>query len=207
MNTTTTVKQTSDHLVIQINTTITLENYHLEIFEYLGQLTIDVYYFHVKISTLENPEPQLGLLRIGAIDSGLSREIQLREKLKDYKLIAPLILQTQLDTVTININSSEGEDLPKIEKTEVAEIETNDTENELETESEFLEEEYYQQQEMTSNLSRDKIILLSYIPEVNNTLKTWLTAENSLEKSILLASQVCQFFRYLHQQKWCMVSI
>ncbi|TAE59124.1 MAG: serine/threonine-protein phosphatase [Nostocales cyanobacterium] len=190
-----------DHLIIQTNTTITLENHQIEIIEYLGQLTIDVYYFQVQISTSENPDTKLGLLRVGEINSGLNREIQLREKLGDYKLIAPLILQTQLETVTINLNSSENESLSNLSNIKKKEDPENDEE------SEFLEEEYYEEQEISPNSSPEKIILLSYIPEQTNTLKTWLIADHNLEKSIFLSSQVCQFFRYLHQQNWCMISI
>ena len=49
--------------------------------------------------------------------------------------------------------------------------------------------------------------MLSYLPDPGETLEAWLTKNNSLESSLLLASQVCQFFRYAYQQEWCFLQI
>jgi protein phosphatase len=230
-------KDTFNSLVIQKNSTLTIENYQIEILEYLGQFTTDVYYFRVNIlpSETNNTSTKLGLLRIGSTESGLSREIQLREKLADYKLVAPLLAQTQIDSVIINLRSSEPENSVHTQQQEYQEdeIKANEVENELEVniseqneenndlstpestetsseldgETDYLEEEYYEEQEITSNSSTEKLLLLSYFPNEAKSLKTWLTAEHSLEESIFLTTQVCQFLRYVHQQNWCLVSI
>ncbi|MFM6608124.1 MAG: protein phosphatase 2C domain-containing protein [Dolichospermum sp.] len=221
-------KDPSNNLVIQKNNHLIIENYQIEILEYLGQFTTDIYYFQVNILPPENDNTstKLGLLRIGSIESGLSREIQLREKLADYKLVAPLLGQTRIDSVIINPRSSASENSVHIQQQEYQEDElqvnipeqneenkdlstpeSTETSNELDVETDYLEEKYYEEQEVTSNSSTEKLLLLSYFPNEIKSLKTWLTAEHSLEESIFLATQVCQFLRYVHQQNWCLVSI
>ncbi|MFM6530591.1 MAG: protein phosphatase 2C domain-containing protein [Dolichospermum sp.] len=221
-------KDPSNNLVIQKNNHLIIENYQIEILEYLGQFTTDIYYFQVNILPPENDNTstKLGLLRIGSIESGLSREIQLREKLADYKLVAPLLGQTRIDSVIINPRSSASENSVHIQQQEYQEDElqvnipeqneenkdlstpeSTETSNELDVETDYLEEKYYEEQEVISNSSTEKLLLLSYFPNEIKSLKTWLTAEHSLEESIFLATQVCQFLRYVHQQNWCLVSI
>ncbi|MFM6225066.1 MAG: protein phosphatase 2C domain-containing protein [Dolichospermum sp.] len=221
-------KDPSNNLVIQKNNHLIIENYQIEILEYLGQFTTDIYYFQVNILPPENDNTstKLGLLRIGSIESGLSREIQLREKLADYKLVAPLLGQTRIDSVIINPRSSASENSVHIQQQEYQEDElqvnipeqneenkdlstpeSTETSNELDIETDYLEEKYYEEQEVISNSSTEKLLLLSYFPNEIKSLKTWLTAEHSLEESIFLATQVCQFLRYVHQQNWCLVSI
>ncbi|MBD2456690.1 serine/threonine-protein phosphatase [Nostoc sp. FACHB-87] len=221
-------------LVIEKNVNLIIENFQLEILDYLGQFTPDVYYFQVNIvlPDTQTPSSKLGLLRIGSVDGGLSREIKLRETLADYKLVAPLLAQTKINSVIINLRSSELENSSNIEKQEQpeTEIETDEYENRLEvtiteenipastaeltatshdldSESDYLEEEYYEEQQITPNSSSEKLLLLSYLPDETKTLQSWLTTEYSLEESIFLASQVCQFLRYVHQHNWCLVSI
>ncbi|MFM6079755.1 MAG: serine/threonine-protein phosphatase, partial [Dolichospermum sp.] len=116
-------KDTFNSLVIQKNSHLTIENYQIEILEYLGQFTTDIYYFQVNILPPENDNTstKLGLLRIGSIESGLSRERQLREKLADYKLVAPLLGQTRIDSVIINPRSSASENSVHIQQQEYQE--------------------------------------------------------------------------------------
>jgi serine/threonine protein phosphatase PrpC len=224
---------TINSLVIQKNSSLSIENFQLEILAYLGQFTADVYYFQVNILPTDTniTSSKLGLLRIGSIEGGLSRELKLREALADYKLVAPLLAQTTVDSAIINLHSPDSENLPNLEKQEHEiesdqenhehEIEANiseentdssapellTTSSDIDDESDYLEEEYYKEQEITPNSSTQKLLLLNYLPDETKTLETWLKPKHSLEESIFLASQVCQFLRYVHQQNWCLVSV
>ena len=57
-------------LTIKENICFQIDNLQIEIISYLGQLTPDIYYFQVNIIS-EKP----GLLRIGATNSALNREL------------------------------------------------------------------------------------------------------------------------------------
>ncbi|MDH6058947.1 protein phosphatase 2C domain-containing protein [Chrysosporum bergii ANA360D] len=183
----------SDTLVIETNATFTLETFNIEVLSYLGQFTTDIYYFQVNISPIEDGTTpgQPGLLRVGATASALSRELQLRETLGDYKMLAPLLAHTSLESVTININSSSPIPNPEPEPEE----------------SNYLEEEYYPEAEIISDSCTSKVILLTHLPAPEQTLATWLQQHHSLEESLLLTGQVCQFLRYVHQRQWCFISI
>ena len=224
---------TINSLVIQKNSSLSIENFQVEILAYLGQFTADVYYFQVNIlpTDINITSSKSGLLRIGSVEGGLSRELKLREALADYKLVAPLLAQTTVDSAIINLHSPDSENSPNLEKQEHEiesdeenhehEIEANiieentdssapellTTSSDIDNESDYLEEEYYENQEITPNSSTQKLLLLNYLPDETKTLETWLKAEHSLEESIFLASQVCQFLRYVHQQNWCLVSV
>ena len=73
--------------------------------------------------------------------------------------------------------------------------------------SEYLEEECYPEEEMCADEGDRKLLLLTYLPEDNTTLESWLGEDNSLESCLSITSQVCQFFRYIHQRGWCFVQI
>lgn len=227
---------TINSLVIQKNSSLSIENFQVEILAYLGQFTSDVYYFQVNILPTDTniTSCKLGLLRIGSIEGGLSRELKLREALADYKLVAPLLAQIMVDSAIINLHPPDSENSPNLEKQEYQEhkiesdeenhqygIEANITKEntessapellttsiDIDNESDYLEEEYYEEQEIIPNLSTQKLLLLNYLPDETKTLENWLKAEHSLEESIFLASQVCQFLRYVHQQNWCLVCV
>ena len=76
-----------------------------------------------------------------------------------------------------------------------------------EQETEYLEEEFYPEEKVSYELSSHKLLLLSYLPNTDETLENWLTQSHSLEYSLLLVCQVYQFFRHVHQQQWCVVQI
>lgn len=104
----------NEPLIIAPNASFELENYHIEMLEYLGCFTPNVHSFKVSIKSLSEDNqdhnipdvsPFLGLLRVGEADSGLNRELNIRESLKNYGLIAPLIVQAHLDSVLINTSS------------------------------------------------------------------------------------------------------
>ncbi|MDH6106201.1 protein phosphatase 2C domain-containing protein [Anabaenopsis tanganyikae CS-531] len=204
---------TSNSLVIQTHSKLTIGDIPVEIISYLGQ-TADVYYFQVNIlppddSTTPCEPMKLGLLRVGSLDSGLSRELQLREILGDYKLIAQLLAHSQAASVTINLETTP----PLPQETDTVDegsliTDTQELEGESPAEttsSNYLEEEYYPEVEITS--STEKILLLTDFPDQSQTIETWLTAEHTLEESLFLTTQVCQFFRYIHQRNWCLISL
>lgn len=84
---------------------------------------------------------------------------------------------------------------------------SENTTDQTNAESEHLEEEYYQEVEMCGDGSDRKLLVLTYLPEEKTTLQAWLGADNSLESSLSITSQVCQFFRHIHQRGWCFVQI
>ena len=74
-------------------------------------------------------------------------------------------------------------------------------------ESEYLEEEYYPEQEISIDDSKQKLLLLTYFPQEQKTLVTWLQEEHSTEEYLSIAIQICQFSSYLHQRQWCFVNL
>ncbi|MEC4819320.1 MAG: protein phosphatase 2C domain-containing protein, partial [Scytonema sp. PMC 1069.18] len=204
---------------------------------YLGQFTTDIHYFKVHISPLDTNKDsnQLALLRVGSTEGGLHRELQLREILGDYKMIAKLITRITLDSVIINphspilntelqehqqndrntttencdskINLAENLIDEEHDATSVSSEETSTPFNPVETDSQYLEDEYYPELEIYSNSSTSQLILITDFPENPKTLDTWLTIEHSLEENLSLTSQICQFFRYLYERNWCFISI
>jgi protein phosphatase len=183
-------------LIIQENICFQIQNLQLEIISYLGQLTPDIYYFQVNITS-----HQPGLLRIGATDSALNQEVKLRNQLGNYKLISELLAHTIEDNIIINILP---QTIPEIENSIFPIIEPI---IEIDTQKEYLEEEYYPETEIITNTSNQKLLILTYLPQENQTLETWLKTEHSLEESLFIISQICQLFRYLHQRELCFINI
>lgn len=274
----------NNDLVIQEKGIIQIENYQVEILLYLGQLTPSIHYFQVNISPeSDSSEPgKLGLLRVGSTEGGLSRELKLREELKEYKMIGELLAHTTKESVVIDVrpplqqeesdknrpaildaaNNHQVHDLvaetdaannhqandssakpdesknldpdvvagsvraindesldslaDKAEKSpdesdpkcETRSYEPDAAEEVIEAKSEYLDEEYHPEKDINSETGDEhKLILLSYLPEESSTLEAWLAGDNSLESSLYLSSQVCQFFRYIYQKGWCVVHI
>jgi PPM family protein phosphatase len=210
--------ETAKTLVIQENNSFPIENYQVEVLSYLGQYTADVYYFKVKIATtnVDIESSHLGLLRVGSVAGGLRRELELRQALGDYKMMAELLAHTTAEDVIINPHSRnlQPEDQQNHEIEQNSEpvvntenLSTDDPDNELDKNTNYLEEEYYPEKEIISEASTSKLILLSYLPDEAKTLDTWLKTDHSLEESLFITGQVCQFLRYVYQRNWCFVSI
>ncbi|NEQ86394.1 MAG: hypothetical protein F6K26_41920, partial [Moorea sp. SIO2I5] len=95
-------------LVIEQNAEFVIDHYDVKVLSYLGQLTVGIHYFEVNFEVnIESTDPSpttgnLALLRVGSSDGGLSRELQLREKLGNYAMIAELLASTTKDSVVIN---------------------------------------------------------------------------------------------------------
>ena len=243
-------------LIVQEHTCCKIENLQLEISSYLGQFA-DIHYFQVLIYNLDpqvDPDndkidsSNLGLMRVGSIDGGLKRELELRKVLGDRKMVSQLLAVTEEESVSISSRShlseleisSEQEnlephlavnpfnvieelsgdelvsnelsplhDLEELSGDELVSNEPNvlhSLEDNSVLEPEYLEEEFYPEEEIFDSSAR-KLILLSDLPQADATLETWLKQENSLESSLVLASQACQFFRHVYQQQWCFIQI
>ena len=217
-------------LIIKTNTCFQIDNFRLEVNSYVGQFA-DVYYFNVNIHNYETDSNlneltlgKPGLLRVGTVDGCLNLERQLRQVIGTNKVVSELLISTTEDWVSINLLEQEPEDdsvneqqLPTdIEQTLEPEFSHPETSLDLDldsdsslTKSEYLEEEFFIPQAAApeSESPSPKIIFLSYLPERETTLSTWLEQEQSLETSLSLAIQLCQFFRYVYQQGWCFVQI
>jgi PPM family protein phosphatase len=238
------------------------ERLEVEILAALGQLTQSVYYFKVKVTDLaEDGLPQeLGLLRVGSIEGGLKRELDLRETLQQSKtkVIADLLAKPLRAEVRINLAQRDPAatdvrlpaDTPELERFIISDSDENhcpdlaepevlaevDCSQELTAEadvevsdietiyseagdsdplkSDYLEDEYYPStQSFNLDSPIEQIILLTVFPDQSNTLQTRLAQAGSealsfsLEDSLLLVGQICQFFQYVYQQGWCFVHL
>jgi protein phosphatase len=190
--------------IIQENQSFTIENYQITIQKYLGLLNPDIYYFQVDYYPLnqEKQKPEPGLLRVGSSQSGLNRELQIREILKDYKLITPVLAQTQLQAATIKVNATNNQIINYSDNL----LLENQPEF-LETESNYLEEELYPELPLNTDLETEKILLLTQLPQENLTLETWLQTELKLEEIVSTITQICQCFLHISKQNWCVVDI
>jgi len=98
----------NQELVIEKNACFQIGRWQVEVLSYLGLLTFEeIHYFKVKIQDLEQDESvSEGLLRVGAVDGGLGRELKLRQALQEAKIamMAGLLGQT-VEAVKINLGS------------------------------------------------------------------------------------------------------
>lgn len=126
-------------------------------------------------------------------------------------------------TESENIDSQDNSDLPindtnltiesELQSTEIYSDEQKES-NDSQTiqilsspENSYLEEEFYPEKQLGLQEHTEILFLLTAFPLPENTLKTCLKHEQSMESSLLLASQICQLFRLIHQHNWCVISI
>ncbi|MBV5262087.1 SpoIIE family protein phosphatase [Synechococcus moorigangaii CMS01] len=97
----------STPLTIQVNQQLELDNFRLEILEYLGEVSPQVHSFKVAVqsSAEESVAPQLGLLRVGSPASNLARELELRSVLQDYAMVSPLLAHAEKESVILNFSA------------------------------------------------------------------------------------------------------
>ncbi len=204
--------ETAETLIIQENSTCTLGDLEIEIQTHLGNFA-DVNYFKVII---KNDESKIGLLRVGSVNGGLQREMELREILGERKMVSKLLISERKESVTLSLGPETDEEqaAEEIREEEISTVKLEDSEDVIpttqESEEEYLEEEFYPEKQIGLEgveSSPEKLLLLSYLPNEEETLATWLERKNDLESSLLLASQICQFFRYVHEREWCLISI
>lgn len=221
-------------LIIQEGTCFQLDNFRVTIKATLGKFA-DVDYFRVSIQQINN-EPdtdRLGLLRVGNLDGGLSRELQLRNALKDNsKMFSELLFVGLEERVCLSVDSELLENIVIKEKviskevavnkilmpletplvsvnslSKAAEVSSSDSFDEdlqFDGDFEYLEDDL---PEDTINLSTKKLLLLSYLPQKGQTLDTWLQKKHSPQLALMLASQICQLFHSAYEQEWCFCQI
>ncbi len=160
-------------LIVQEHTCCQIENLRLEISSYLGQFA-DIHYFQVIIYNLDSQlelesdkidSGNLGLMRVGSIDGGLKRELELRQVLGDRKMVSELLavaeesvfitscshlsepevsndpeqLEPYLAVNSLNVlEELSGNELVPNELSVLHDLENNST-----PEPEYLEEEFY----------------------------------------------------------------
>ncbi|MDJ0511369.1 MAG: protein phosphatase 2C domain-containing protein [Crocosphaera sp.] len=116
-------------LTIAEKVSFDLEDYHIKILSYLGCFTPQVFTFKVECNRLnfesnQGEIPQLGLLRVGDLSSGLVRELEIRKALKNYGLIVPLLAQIQKDSVVVDVReNSHFEQLIEKDQSEIEIVE------------------------------------------------------------------------------------
>ncbi len=254
----------NEKLIIRVKERFPIDKFQVEIIDHLGLLTADVHYFKVKFlsddsDTISN---KFGLLRVGSVEGSLNRELQLRETLGSYGMVAELLDHTTKKSVLINppsslndlennqeeqqeistteentestidngtdlngdkntiLNKEEKNNNEKVlnkqatEELHQAEIFPDTTDDSLETkekeeeeDSDYLEEELYEEKEIFPDKSSEKLLLLTYFPAENKTLEHWLKETRSPEEYLSIAIQICQFFSYINQRKWCFVNL
>lgn len=225
---------TSPILIVQEGTCFQLDNFRVTIKATIGKFA-DVDYFSVSIQQINN-EPdsdRLGLLRVGNLDGGLSRELQLRNALKDHSnMFSELLFVGLEERVCLSADSELLENIEIKEKivskelavnkilmpaetplvfvnslSKVAEVSSNESFDEdlqFDGDYEYLEDELL---EDTTDLSNKKLLLLSYLPQKGQTLETWLQKKHSPQIALMLASQICQLFHSAYKQGWCFCQI
>lgn len=97
---------TDQDLIIKEQACFAVGDIEVKARAYLGLLTAGVHYFKVQLqsnnSDAAEDREQFGLLRVGSVDSSLSRELKLRETLGDYALVAKLLEQVTVESVLVN---------------------------------------------------------------------------------------------------------
>ncbi len=226
-------------LIVQENTCLQLNNFYLTVESHLGKFA-DIDYYKVRIQDLNlaNSQESLnstkqGLLRIGSINGGLSRELQLRYALSDSNLLSELLtfsveevdISPSLESESYLENNFNYSSSPKlVAQTNVVEELTNNSSYTLELDSQELlgndssfdedwestEDFDYLEDESTENqniISNPQLFLLSYLPNEGQTLNVWLRKKNSYESALTVTQQVCQLFLQIYQQGWCFFQI
>jgi Serine/threonine protein phosphatase len=262
--------------VISENTLLQIEQLSITVLENIGQHNNQIHYFKVRLDSQDIINNQIGMLRVGSATGLLQQELQLRETLGEYALVAPLLAQTTVsdiseilsvsspanDTVvqtpideslTSNFNSGTSQetllqtneeleiDTPSKVETEI-EAETVETvedvtENTIDSEvpsdgepisfsedtvqavdsdslkssdepnnGNYLEEEYYPEVPLPGN-EGEQLLLLTEFPDDKLTLSNWLKNSPSPLEALKLSTQICQFFWYFHQKKWCFIDL
>lgn len=219
-------------LTFNQNTYFKINDFHLVIKSHLGKFA-DVDYYKVIIQDIEQTNDvsldsnNLGLLRIGDINGGLSRELQLRHMLKESVMLSEL-LTYGVESSCLPIESKQPLEVNyETSKLKAINIELNNTNYILESDSQqlaysskellssesyfgeiwetnndynYLEDEVLENQNISSE---SKLVLLSCFPKEKKTLGNWLQNKRSCPAAISVIHQVCQLFQEINQKGWC----
>jgi PPM family protein phosphatase len=220
--------------IIQAGQKVLLEDFQVEIESSICQIS-DVYYFQVSFYSRQaernnsHPNLQKGLLRVGSLDGALHRELEIRDKLGDYKMLSKALFCAKSEKVFVSSQFPSSMSALDELSTELrfhdisykllTHIKILELSNELielvskkeplqNEESEFLEEEYYQEDESLYQSIGKKILFLSDLPSTDHTLETWLkNAPYSVEEALSVCSQLCQVCNYISKHKYYFVDI
>jgi protein phosphatase len=189
-------KMVSELLTYQTSTEFLSQNNHQE--ELIGDNNNQEYIVNNNQNSVDN---------LPNLESEISPNLEINEandleKVEENSPDNQLVLAAEKDL---------GDDKENPDLQESLESESNnqqiEKENEAETseESQYLEEEYY---ELEPEIYQgEKILILTELPTPEETLKSWLEKNTSLRESLLLVSQLTQFFRQVIDKNWCFVSL
>ena len=256
--------------MISENTSLQIEQLSITVLENIGQRNNQIRYFKVRFDSEDSEMNQIGMLRVGSATGLLQQELQLREILGEYALVAPLIAKTTVsdiaqiitvsspakDTVvqtpideTLTSSCDNGTSQKTLLQTNEEQIKTpSEVETEIEAETmetvvektidsevpadeksfnedtleavdldslkssdepnngDYLEDEYYPEIPLPGN-EGEQLLLLTEFPDSQLTLSNWLKNSPSPLEALKLSTQICQFFWYLHQKKWCLIDL
>ena len=95
---------------IQVGEHFYIEDFEVEVLQYKGQLADKVWYFEVGFTPKGgSSQSQKGLLRVGLPESGLAREIKIRDHLGKYQMVSPLVAQQQHEAIVQTTSSLDAE--------------------------------------------------------------------------------------------------
>jgi PPM family protein phosphatase len=207
--------------IVQEQVTLELEQFIVLVQSYLGRVA-DVHYFRVAYSSVNNSENQNGLLRVGSVVGGLSRELEIRKSLGTYKLIPDLLthvemhVQVSLGSILASLPSelqvsteaaiSDEAQPPEVDTEDIILSTSTDERTNSSTDSsqeEYLDEDYIEEGDLTQLC----IVSLSELPSEEMSLEDWLSQEHSSEQILAVIGLVCQVFHYAQQRGWCFVQV
>ncbi|MDE5075227.1 MAG: serine/threonine protein phosphatase, partial [Trichodesmium sp. St5_bin2_1] len=86
--------------MISENTLLQIEQLSITVLENIGQHNNQIHYFKVRLDSQDIINNQIGMLRVGSATGLLQQELQLRETLGEYALVAPLLAQTTVSDIS-----------------------------------------------------------------------------------------------------------
>jgi PPM family protein phosphatase len=223
----------TSELIIQPGINFRLENYEVYVHNFLWS-NRDIYYFQVScfqdqnlvsLDPIDKDILSLSncLLRVGSATGQLAQELNLRHALGSFKLVGPLIAQTQqiisvsskplhtlenqLEVYPIPVDQGHlTRALDNLETSFESSIEV-ETPEEEQPPLDYLEEEFLDSAEISQQRHTECLLLLTPLPDKIESLSTWLARQNDLETILTVTCQLCHLFKYIRQKGWGMINI
>lgn len=225
--------ENTSELIIQPGINFRLGSYEVYVHDFLWS-NQDIYYFQVSciqeqdLASLDSTDndtlfPSHYLLRVGSTTGRLGQELALRHTLGNFKLVGPLLAQTQQvvsvspkpfltlenQTETYHIKDDQVQ-LPRT----VDNLDTS-CENRIEFEDlreekpsiDYLEEEFLDPAEISEQRHAECLLLLTPLPDKLESLSTWLARQTDLDIVLTVICQLCHLFKYIFQRGWVMINI
>jgi PPM family protein phosphatase len=209
------IDSTQTPITIQEQVILELEGFSIQVQSCIGRVA-DVHYFKVDYSSGNDSEKCNGLLRIGQVKGGLSRELEVRKSLGSYNLVPDLLMHIERH-VKLSLNNIS--DSPQHETSSSVETALSDViaseaaplsdstlgaSSEYSSEVEYLDEDYVEEEAESAHLS---IVCLTEFSSEEVSLEEWLNQEHSTEQILAAIGLVCQVFHYAYQRGWCFVQV